>query len=334
MVLLACLMVLAGCGEEEADQKTYKVGILQYVDDASLDQICASICEELDEEAEEHGVVFEYEGYLYNGQGDGTLLHQMASQLVDDEVDVIIPIATPAAQIVQTVTEETQTPVVFSAVSDPAGAKLVESMDAPGSHITGTSDALNTGALLDLLFAVDPDADKVGLLYSTSQDSSKKAVEEARKYLEEKGVECVEKTGVDTAGIVDAANALAAEGVDAVFTPTDNTVMTAELSIFEIFAQAGIPHYAGADSFALNGAFVGYGVDYEELGRETADMAVEILLEGKDPSEMAVRTFDDGIALVNTETMEKLGYRLEDVKERISPYCTKVEETTTKKSFE
>ena len=307
----------------------YKVGIIQFVDDASLNQIEASIEAELDAKSEEGEDKYIYEGYVYNGQADSTTLSQIATQLISDGVDVIVPIATPTAQIVQAATEDNQIPVVFSAVSDPVGASLVESVEEPGANITGTSDALNTNAILDLMFIANPDIKKVGLLYSQSEDASKQPIEDAKAYLEEKGVEYVEKTGTNNTEVTQAADALIAESVDAVFTPTDNTVMTAELGIYEKFIDAGIPHYAGADSFALNGAFCGYGVDYKNLGKETAYMVVEIL-QGADPATTAVKTFDNGIATVNTETAEAIGLDYSGFAE----VCTQVIETITAEEFE
>lgn len=322
--MMAAVMMTGTAGAEE-----YKVGIIQFVDDASLNQIVASIQEQLDARSAEGEDTFVYDGYVYNGQADSTTLSQITMQLMADEVDVIIPIATPAAQIVQSVTEDAPLPIVFSAVSDPVGAGLVESMEAPGANITGTSDALNAGAILDLMFLANPDIQSVGLLYSQSEDSSKLPIEEAKAYLEEKGIEYVEKTGTNNTEVAQAADALIADGVDAVFTPTDNTVMTAELAIFEKFIDAGIPHYAGADSFALNGAFCGYGVDYENLGIATADMVIEIL-KGADPAETAVQTFDNGIATVNTETAEAIGIDYSGFAEK----CTAVVETVTAEEFE
>ena len=307
----------------------YKVGIIQFVDDASLNQIEANIEAELTKKSEEGEDNFIFEGNVYNGQADSTTLNQIATQLISDGVDVIIPIATPAAQIVQTATEDNQIPVVFSAVSDPVGAGLVESMDAPGANITGTSDALNTNAILDLMFVANPDIKSVGLLYSQSEDSSKQPIADAKAYLEEKGIDYVEKTGTNNTEVAQAADALIAAGVDAVFTPTDNTVMTAELAIYEKFIEAGIPHYCGADSFALNGAFCGYGVDYAKLGVETADMVVEVL-QGADPAATPVKTFDNGIATVNTETAEALGIDYSGFAEK----CTGVVETVTAEEFE
>lgn len=129
---------------EEASGTIYKVGIVQYVDDASLNQIEQAIEAELDKKGEELGVTFAYEDYTYNGQADSSALNQIAADLVAEKVDVMIPIATPAAMILQNATEENQIPVVFSAVSDPVGAGLVETMERPGANITGTSDALDT----------------------------------------------------------------------------------------------------------------------------------------------------------------------------------------------
>ncbi|MCI5759244.1 MAG: ABC transporter substrate-binding protein [Bilifractor sp.] len=325
---------VSGSSAAASSGKTFKVGIVQYVDDASLNQIESNIESELDAKGKELGVTFDYADYTYNGQADGTVLQQIASELIADQVDIIVPIATPTAQIMQTATKDDPIPVVFAASSDPVGANLVASMDAPGSNITGTSDALNTEAVMNLMLAQNPDLSYVGLLYSNSEDSSKQPIADAKAFLDKKGIKYIEKTGTDTTGITDAANALIAEGVDAIFTPTDNTVMTAELAIYQKLADAGIPQYCGADSFALNGAFVGYGVDYANLGTATADMVVDILVNGADPAKTPVQTFDNGIATINTDVCKTLGYDLDKVKAAFKPYCTSVEETTTAKEFE
>lgn len=307
---MACGM-LAGCGNESATNESngtvYKVGIVKFVDDASLDQIEGAIKAELDAKGKELGVTFNYGDFSANGQADSSILNQIATDLVADQVDVIIPIATPAAMIMQSATEDNQIPVVFSAVSDPVGAGLVASLDAPGSNVTGTSDALDTEAVMNLMKVANPNLAKVGLLYDKSQDASNAAIAAAKAYCDANGLTYVEKTGTTTAELSAAADALVAEAVDAIFTPQDNTVMTAELAIFEKFTKAGIPHYTGADSFALNGAFLGYGVNYANLGTKTADMAVEILVNGANPATTAVQTLDDGIITVNSETAEAVG---------------------------
>ena len=320
----------SGTEGAQAEGATYKVGIVQYVDDASLNQIEAAIEAELDAKAAELGVTFDYSDYFYNGQADATMLNQIATELVASDVDVIVPIATPVAMIMQNATEDNQIPVVFSAVSDPVGAGLVESMEAPGSNITGTSDALDTKAIMDLMFAANPDIKKVGLLYSKSEDASTQPVKDASAYCADKGVVVEEKTGTTNDEVSLAADALIADGCDAIFTPTDNTVMTAELAIYEKFIDAGIPHYCGADSFALNGAFLGYGVNYEELGTATADMVVDILVNGADPASTPVVTLDNGIATVNTETAAAIGLDYS----MFADMCEELREITTAKEFE
>ena len=329
------VLSLAACGaKEQAPEKTdsYKIGICNYVDDASLNQIVDNIRSRLTEVGQEKGVTFEisYE----NCNADAAVLEQIVANFLADGVDLMVGVATPVAMKMQSATEDSQVPVVFSAVSDPLGAGLVESMEKPGANLTGTSDYLDTAAIMKLIFAADPDADKIGLLYDAGQDASTAAIAAAKAYLQENGIAVIERTGTTTDEVMLAAEALVADGVDAVFTPTDNTIMTAELAIYETFLNAGIPHYTGADSFALNGAFLGYGVDYANLGVETADMVVEILLSGADPATLAVRTFDNGTATVNIETCEALGLDFETVKTAFEPLCTKVQTITTAESFD
>ena len=187
---------------------------------------------------------------------------------------------------------------------------------------------------MNLIFAQNPDAKKIGLLYDVGQDSSTAAIEHAKAYLDDKGVEYVERTATTAEEVALAAQALVSDGVDAVFTPTDNTIMKAELAIYETFADAGIPHYTGADSFALNGAFLGYGVDYANLGVATANMIIDIMLNGKDPATTPVLMFDNGTATINTEICAKLGYNFDEVSKLFAPKCTEVKSITTAESFD
>ena len=308
--------------------KTFKVGIVNYVDHASLNQIVASVESRLDEIGKEKGVTFDYADYYANAQADQSNLNQIGADLVGDGVDVIVAVATPTAATMLAAVEDTDIPVVYSAVTDPAAAGFDD-----GENITGTSDALNTDAIMNLILAVDPDIDTIGLLYDLSQDASTQAIADAKAFCEAKGIKYIEKNGTTTAEVQMAAEALIASGVKAVFTPTDNTIMTAELSIYETFAEAGVKHYTGADSFALNGAFVGYGVDYVQLGEATADMVAQIFCDGKSAAEMPYQTFDNGIVTINTETAEALGVDLAAVKEAFKPYCTEIAEVTTAENF-
>ena len=333
MVITAAMAATMTAGTAYA-QTEYKVGVVQFMDHASLNQIQDNLEKQLDKLGEENDVKFNYEDYSFNSQGDATTLNQIGAELVSDEVDVIVAIATPSAQIMQSAAEDTEIPIVFSACSDPVGAGLVESMDAPGGNVTGTSDALNTTAMIDLMQAQNPDLDYVGLLYSKSEDASTQAIADAKAYLDEKGIKYIEKTGTSADEVSTADDALIAEKVGAIFTPTDNTIMNAELSFFEELNEAGIPHYAGADSFALNGGFLGFGINYADLGVATADMVKEILVDGKAVSELAVKTFDNGIATINTDTADALGIDVEEVKKAFEPYCSAIEETKTAQEFE
>ena len=284
---------------DESEGSAYKVAVVKQMDHASLDEIANAVCEELDQLAQDNGVTIEYE--VYSGQGDQSVLNQIGTQVIADGVDVVIPVATLAAQVMAVCAEDTQTPVVYAAISDPEAAEMT-GID----YVTGTSDALNTEFILDMMLAQNPDVQKVGLLYSLSEANSEKPIAEAKAYLDEKGITYEEMTGNTNDEVIAAASALIADGVDAVFTPTDNVIMAAELAIYEDLAEAGIPHYTGADSFVRNGAFATCGVNYTELGRETADLAYEAVTAGMEGME-DYYLMDGGIITVNTETAETLG---------------------------
>lgn len=317
---------------DEFETTEYTIGICNYVDDASLNQIVENIEQGLAEIGAEKGVKFNIN--YDNCNADNAVLDQIITQFRADSVDLMVGVATPVAMAMQAATEDDQIPVIFSAVSDPVGAGIVESMENPGANLTGTSDYFDTNAVMNLILALNPEAKKIGLLYDLGQDASTAAIAAAKAFCDEKGLEYVEATGTTNDEVLLAAQSLAADAVDAVFTPSDNTIMTAELSIYETLAEAGVPHYAGADSFALNGAFVGYGVDYANLGRETAKMVAEVLVDGKEPATLPVRTFDNGIATVNTEVCETLGYDLQDVRDTFGPLCTAVNDIQTAESFD
>ena len=332
-LVLSLMMVFSMISLVSAEEKTsFKIGICNLVDDASLNQIIANIRERLGEIEQEKGVTIEIAED--NCNLDFSVMQQIIADFIADEVDLMVGVATPVAQNMKAMTEDNKIPVVFAAVSDPIGAEVVESLEKPGSNMTGTSDYLDTAAVLNLIFAANPDAKKVALLYNPSEDASAAPIAEAKEILTAKGVEVKEYTGANVTEVMQAAEAIVSDGMDAVFTPTDNTIMAAELSIYETLAEAKIPHYTGADSFALNGAFLGYGVDYANLGRVTGDMIAAILLDDADPATTPVQTFDNGTATVNIETCAAIGFDFETIKEAFAPYCTKVQEITTAEAFE
>ena len=269
--------------------KSYKIAVVQQLDHASLDEIRTAV------EAEK-GITIEYKDF--NGQNDATTLNQIGTQVVSDGYDAVVPIATLAAQCMANACAEDQIPVVYAAISDPAAADLT-GLD----YVTGTSDALNTQFILDMMLAINPNVKTVGLLYSNSEANSTTPIAEAKAYLDEKGIAYVEGTGNTNDEIMSAAANMVGKA-DAVFTPTDNVVMAAAAAVSETLTEAGIPFYTGADSFVTAGAFATCGVNYTELGTYTADMVLDILESGNVPE---YHVMDGGIITVNTETAAALG---------------------------
>ena len=329
LILALALVCAAVVSLAEGEKKTFRIGIANLVDDASLNQIIASIRERL---GEIEGVEFDIKEE--NCNLDFSVLEQILNNFIADEKDLIVAVTTPVAGMAKTMTEDNPIPVVFAAVSDPVGSGILDNLEAPGANLTGSSDYLDTNAIMNLIFSANPDAKNIALLYNSAEDASAAPIASAREFLTAKGVNFKEYTGSTITEVSQAADAIVADGMDAVFTPTDNTIMAAELSIWEKFAEAKIPHYTGADSFALNGAFVGYGVDYVVLGRETADLIVEILVNGKNPAEIPVLTFDNGTATVNTETCEAIGFNYDEIVKACEPYCLQIKPITFAESFD
>lgn len=329
LLVAAAMFSLTGCGDNAGNDEAnaYKVAIVKYVDDASLNQIEDAIVAQLTAKEKELGVKFEIK--KYNGQADGTVLNQIAVDVVAEEVDAVIPIATPAAVLLQAATEDTDIPVIFSAVSNPVEDGLVADAQKPGANVTGTSDGIDTEAIFKMMLLQNPDMKKVGLLYDQGQSSSLVSIKDAEKFCKANNIEVVKKTGTNVSEVQTAADALVAAEVDAIFTPQDNTVMTAELAIYEKFTDAKIPHYTGADSFALNGAFMGYGVNYENLGTLTADMVIDIVVNGADPAATPIKKLEEGILTVNTDTAKALGidYKI------FEDHCDELKEIATGQSF-
>ncbi len=293
-VLLCSMMI--GCSLPSASKKDVKkYVIVKQLDHASIDEIAVAIeneLKELDETAEVE---------IYSGQNDQSTLMQIGKQAVTDGADVIIPIGTLAAQTMVVASEETEIPVVYATISDPEAASLT-GID----RVTGTSDALNTKQFVDMMLKQNPDLKTVGLLYSNSEANSQKPIAEVKKILDEKKIKYIEATANTSQEVIAAASSLIASKVDAVFTPTDNVIMSSELAIYESFMNANIPHYAGADSFVRSGAFATCGVNYTDAGVKTAKLAYEVLQSGFKKAEEFI-TLDGGIITVNTEVAEKLG---------------------------
>ncbi len=328
-ILTAFILVLSAFSVCFADEvTTYKVGICNYVDHEALNAAVSAIESTLAKYEEENPSVH-FEVYYDNAQADANVLSQIVTDFISRGVDIMVGVATPVAMNMQADTEDNQIPVVFAAVSDPVSAGLVESWDVPGSNITGASDFLDTGAMMNLIIAADPDVDNVALLYDLGQDSSTTAIADAKVWLDEKGIAWKEYTGTTTDELQLACQSIVADGMDAVFTPSDNTVMYSESALYEILAEAGIPHYGGSDSFALSGAFLGFGINYSDNGVAAANMVIDILVNGADPATMPVSMLDNGIATINTEICEQLGYDFDAIVEAFTPYSSAIKTVVT-----
>lgn len=276
LMVLVLLLSLAGCGKQGGMTPTgysenYKVAIVQQLDHSSLEEIRRAIETRLDSLATNAVGIVTTD---FNGQNDASLLNQIGAQIVAEGYDLIIPIGTLAAQAMVTAADGTEIPIVYAAISDPEGAGLTGF-----PNVTGTSDALDTQCILDMMLLADPDLATVGLLYSNSEANSQKPIAQAKELLAAKGIRCIEATGNTADEILTAAASLVGQ-VDGVFTPTDNVVMASAGAVAEILTEAGIPHYTGADSFVTAGAFATCGVNYPQLGEVTADMAFDILRGG------------------------------------------------------
>ena len=288
LALAMTAALFAGCAAP-ADDGITKVAIVQQLDHSSLDEIRAAI------EAELTAAGMEFK--VFNGQNDASMLNQIGAQVFSDGYDAVIPIATLAAQCMVTAADGKDIPIIYAACSDPESAGLTGM-----ANVTGTSDALNTRFIIDMMLAVNPDISCVGLLYSNSEINSETPIAEAKAYLTELGIEYLEKTGNAADEVITAANALVGR-CDAVFTPTDNAVMNVAGAVAEILNGAGIPHYAGADSFVTAGSFATCGVNYTELGTYTGKLAVDILNGGEVPE---FHVMDGGIITFNSDTAKAL----------------------------
>ncbi|HFI0424760.1 TPA: ABC transporter substrate-binding protein [Streptococcus suis] len=295
-------LTLAACSSssDQASTETVKVGVLQYMEHESLTAAREGFVAELEASGYKEGekLVLDYQ----NAQGDQANLQTISEQLIGEN-DIVLAIATPSAQSLATVS--TETPIVFTAVTDPLSADLVESIEKPGGLLTGTSDQAPIDKQVELLGQAVPDAKTVGILYTTSERNSEVQVEQAKELLEKAGYKVVVKGITSTNEVQDATTSLMKD-VDALFIPTDNTVASTMTMIGELSVEHKVPVIGGSTDMVDEGGLLTYGTNYEALGRQTAKMAIKII-EGADVSEIAVE-YPETVSLhVNEEMAQKLG---------------------------
>ncbi len=302
MSLLMSISLVACSTTEEGGEDRVKIGIIQLVDHTSLNIINDSIYAQLESE----GYGPDDVDILYqNANGDESLLPTIVEQMKSDEVDVIIAITTPVAQATTKVAQDI--PVIFAAVSDPIAAKLVEDLDKPSFNITGTSDEVQVDLLLDLATQLYADTETIGYIYNAGEANSFAILGQVEAYAEENGY-ALESISVTNANEIQTAMETLVTKSDIIFSPTDNTVATAMAQVSEIANEAKIPFFAGADSMVMDGAFLAYGINYENLGKETADMAIEVI-NGTLVEDIPVKVYRDDLNVyINESTADAIGF--------------------------
>lgn len=296
--------LLFGCSSSGSTEMP-TIGVAQLVSHTSLNTIRDAFTDQMEELGYEDGKNVSYDYADASGQINN--LNSIMSQYQDENAAVVVAIATPTAQAAANISEEI--PVVFSAVSDPVGAGLVESLEKPGGNITGTSDEVQVDQILDLALQLVPEAKTVGFLYNASEANSVSNLESAKEYCDQKGLTLVEGTGSNLTELQSSASVLC-EQVDILFAPNDNTVASGMAALSQIALDAQTPFFVGADSMVQDGGLATVGIDYEELGIETANM-VDAILKGEDPSEMPVKVFKDDLNIyINQSALDQLGLTL------------------------
>jgi len=295
-LLLVTAAVLNGC----TGNKT-KIGIIQIAEHPSLNTIREATVAELEANGFKHddNVIIDYQ----NAQGDPSNLKTIAQKFVNGKYDLIIAIATPSAQAV--VSETKEIPIIFSACTDPIGSGIVNSLDAPGGNVTGTSDAVSAQKIMELALQLTPEIKTVGALYNAGETNSVAVINALKAFAAANGMEVVEATVTATSEVQQAAASLVGR-VDAVFSPIDNTVASAMPVVTQIAVEAKLPVYVGADSMVADGGLATYGINYTTLGKETGKMAAEVL-KGANPGEIPVKTFEDVEIYLNLDTATKIG---------------------------
>ncbi|WP_167593962.1 ABC transporter substrate-binding protein [Carnobacterium divergens] len=299
---LVALGLLAGCtggNSKSENKKEVKVGVLQYMEHNSLDQARKGFVAELKDAGYEEGknMTLDYQ----NAQGDQSNLKSMSERLVKNKNDVILAIATPAAQSV--VNETTTLPVLFTAVTDAVSAGLVTSNEKPGGNVTGTSDVVPIDEQTDLLLSIVPEAKTVGIIYNASEKNSEIQSKLAKKALEKSGVKVKEVTVSSTNDVQQVMTSLAKQ-VYGIYIPTDNTLAKTMSTVGEIAEAAKIPVIAGSTDMVEEGGLATYGINYEKLGRQTGKLAVKILKGEAKPEELSIET-SKNLELVVNQKMAK-----------------------------
>lgn len=309
LLALMLLATLAACGNDspqagnnaDADaDKTYTVGLLQLVEHPSLDEIRTAIIDEIAARGYADVIKIDYA----NGQNDQSTMNTIAQKFIANQVDAIVPIATLSAQSVAAATSEI--PIIFSAITDPVAAELVSDLEHPEGNISGVSDYIDVSAIFGLAEELTPEVQSYGLLYNMGEVNSVSVINEVKAYLDAKGVPYEEAFVTNIGEVTTAMQSLVGK-VDAVFVPIDNTVASAMSNVAEIANANKIPVYVAADSLVHDGGLATVGVNYTQLGKQTADMLIRVLIDGESIADNPVEVMEEYAVTVNPETAAAIG---------------------------
>lgn len=301
--------MLVGCGSDSGtvSNDVKKVAIVQLVEHTSLNTIKDAFDAQMKELGYEEGKNIEY--IFKNAQGDNNTAASIIQEFKGANPDVVMAIATPVAQAAAKLS--TDTPVIFAAVSDPIGAKLTTNLEKPDKNITGTSDEIQVELILDRALEINPDLKTLGVIYNKGEANSVTNIEKAKAYAKSKNIELVEATVTSVNEVQTAINVLTSK-CDAVFAPNDNTVASAMNVVGTACAKAKVPLYVGADSMVQDGGFLSVGINYEDLGKETANM-VDQVLKGTKIDDIPVKVFKENLNIyINQSVLDQLGIDLPD----------------------
>jgi putative ABC transport system substrate-binding protein len=298
-LFVVCLIILAAAATGAA--KTVTIGIAQIAEHPALDSARQGFVDRMKQLGYQEGKQVIYD--MRNAQGDMATAQTIARKFVGDGVDLILAIATPTAQAAANVTSKI--PILITAVTDPQAAGLVRSNQTPGTNVTGTSDLNPVAEQIALVKSLRPQARRLGVVYNAGETNSVVQVELAKQVAKEEGLTLFEATAGNTSEVLQAAQSLVGR-VDAIYVPTDNTVVSALESVIMVAERAKIPLIAGEGDSVRRGALATLGLDYYRLGQQTADMAVKVL-NGTDPAKMPIQYQQELRVVVNLRAAERMG---------------------------
>lgn len=304
LALAAVLLVFAGAAGAAGAPAKIRIGVTQIVEHPALDAARKGFVDGLAEAGYVEGKNVEFD--FQNAQGDMSLAQTIARKFVTDRVDLILAIATPTAQAAAHATKDI--PILVTAVTDPASAGLVKSNADPGTNVTGTSDLNPVAEQLGLVRQIAPKAGRVGVVYNAGEQNSVFQVNIVKEAAKKLGLKVVEAPVASTTEILQATQAIANK-VDAIYVPTDNTVVSGLESVIKVAEEAKLPVIGGEAGTVERGALITVGVSYYRLGQQTAKMAVQVL-KGKKPATMAIQYQKELELVVNLKAAQAIGLKL------------------------